>query len=419
MGADELQDARIDLRPDAACAAPRPRPDHPAASVERDGPRRSRLMSSTGTTTWSSSVLRTPGIDDGHGRAGPTPASVASYRSRACRGRRGTPRRADSGRCVADSPMRCGGRAVMRLEPLQRQRQVRAALRAGQGVDLVDDDPLDAAQRLARLRCQQQVQRLGRRDEDVRRVLAERAPLLGGRVAGAHADPDRACSAPQPARRERDARPCGERRLRSTSWTSALSGDTYRTRSRSQRLAGTGSPISRSRHHRNAASVLPLPVGAQMSVCSPARDGRPALGLGGRRLGERRAEPVPRGGSERLERVGRGGWRWGAASSGHWTAVYRPSRILERVFDIHAGVALDDAVTTTPCRGPIGAERTALPGGRCSWCRTNRPRCPRRRGRGPGTGIARPWRHATSASARSCRIRMIDHAPPGRRRATS
>ncbi len=36
------------------------------------------------------------------------------------------------------------------LEPLERQREVRAALRRGEGVDLVDDDRVDAAQRVAR-----------------------------------------------------------------------------------------------------------------------------------------------------------------------------------------------------------------------------------------------------------------------------
>src|SRR5262249_10512251 len=35
--------------------------------------------------------------------------------------------------------------------------------------------------------------------------------------------------------------------------------------------AGAGSNISRLRHQRNAASVLPLPVGASRSVDSPSR----------------------------------------------------------------------------------------------------------------------------------------------------
>ena len=60
----------------------------------------------------------------------------------------------------------------------------------------------------------------------------------------------------------------GARRLRSTSIASALSGDTYKTRHRS-RGGGTGLNIRRFRHDRNAASVLPDPVGARMSVDSP------------------------------------------------------------------------------------------------------------------------------------------------------
>src|SRR5262245_34520960 len=68
----------------------------------------------------------------------------------------------------------------------------------------------------------------------------------------------------------------GARRLRSTSTASALSGETYRTRHRCFGGSG-GSNISRFRHHRNAVNVLPLPVGARMSVDSPrAMAGQPS-----------------------------------------------------------------------------------------------------------------------------------------------
>ena len=61
----------------------------------------------------------------------------------------------------------------------------------------------------------------------------------------------------------------GVRRLRSTSTASAFSGDTYRTRVPAP--AGRGSvSASRSIAHRNAASVLPDPVGAMTSVLSPS-----------------------------------------------------------------------------------------------------------------------------------------------------
>ena len=59
------------------------------------------------------------------------------------------------------------------------------------------------------------------------------------------------------------------------------------------RSSGGGSVTSRSMPHRKAASVLPEPVGARISVCSPAGDGRPALRLGRGGLGERRARTRP------------------------------------------------------------------------------------------------------------------------------
>src|ERR1700716_3709084 len=56
----------------------------------------------------------------------------------------------------------------------------------------------------------------------------------------------------------------GDRRLRSTSTASAFSGETYTTR---QPWAGAW--INASMDARNAASVLPDPVGAMRSVLSP------------------------------------------------------------------------------------------------------------------------------------------------------
>ena len=96
-------------------------------------------MSSTGMTTSTSSGLRMPAstIVTGRGVAG----ADQPPRKRAT---------SSSGRCVADRPMRCGGRVGDLLEPFERQRQVGAALGGGQGVDLVDDDGLDADERLAR-----------------------------------------------------------------------------------------------------------------------------------------------------------------------------------------------------------------------------------------------------------------------------
>ncbi len=72
------------------------------------------------------------------------------------------------------------------LETLQRQRQVRAALGLRDGVDLVDDHPLDVGQDVARAGGEHQVQRLRRRDQHVRRLAQHlrRARAAGCRRCG-------------------------------------------------------------------------------------------------------------------------------------------------------------------------------------------------------------------------------------------
>ena len=98
------------------------------------------------------------------------------------------------------------------VEPLQRQRQMRAALVGRQRVDLVDDHGARGRQhRAARLRAQQHVERLRRRDDDVRRALRAHALALGlRRVAGAHPGADLDVGQPLLAQRLADA---GQRRL--------------------------------------------------------------------------------------------------------------------------------------------------------------------------------------------------------------
>ena len=76
---------------------------------------------------------------------------------------------------------------------------------------------------------------------------------------------------------------------------------------------GDGARTSRSRHHRNAARVLPLPVGAWMSVCRPVEiDAQPPTCAGGGRL-ERGFEPGANGRRERGKRVN---WRRGCRRRG-------------------------------------------------------------------------------------------------------
>ena len=86
----------------------------------------------------------------------------------------------------------CGERSVcflaQGLEPLEREEEVRAALARGHLVDLVDDDRVDRREDLALARGQQQVERLRRRDEDVRRRAEHLRPIEGGCVPGADGD---------------------------------------------------------------------------------------------------------------------------------------------------------------------------------------------------------------------------------------
>ena len=78
-----------------------------------------------------------------------------------------------------------------RIQPFERQRQVRAALVVGDGVDFIHDHRLDVAQNLpALLRREQDVKRFRRGHQDVRRPLQHGAALVHQRVAGADGGTD-------------------------------------------------------------------------------------------------------------------------------------------------------------------------------------------------------------------------------------
>ena len=108
----------------------------------------------------------------------------------------GRPRPAQKGRHAVHGPHGGGeahalGRPVEQgVEPLQAQRHVRPALGARDRVHLVDDDRAHAAQRLACLRREHEVERFGRGDQDVGRPAQERRALRAGGVARAHAHRD-------------------------------------------------------------------------------------------------------------------------------------------------------------------------------------------------------------------------------------
>ena len=129
-------------------------------------------MSSTGTTTSRSSGLRVPASTIVISRPPLTNCPISSI-----------------GRWVADNPIRCIGCSTSACRRSTRDREVSAALDARDRMHLVEDQRVDGAQHLARLRRQHQVERLGRRDQDVGRLLHDLAALLLRRVARAHRNP--------------------------------------------------------------------------------------------------------------------------------------------------------------------------------------------------------------------------------------
>ena len=207
-----------------------------------------------------------------------------------------------------------------RLEPFEREREVRAALVACDRVDLVDDDGLDGAEELASPRARdEQVERFGRGDHEARRSAQHRGAFGAGGVAGAHRDAQLGRVEPQLLGDRGDL---GERALE-------VLGDVDRERLQRRDVDDP----------RGACDLVALLVGAVEAVDADeeaaeglarsggrgdqrvvaGRDVRPALGLGrGGPLGEAPPEPLRDG---RVE-PGQGGVRV--------TADPRPQRELHR-----------------------------------------------------------------------------------------
>ncbi len=194
---DELREAVVDLLPRPRSTSP------PRAAIGGSSSARSR------SRAWPASTI----------------AQSASAPRRAPTRKRAT---SSIGFCVADRPMRTSGRPGERLEPLERQREVAAALVRARARGSRRRSPCAPSRASSRpdSRVEQDVERLGRRDDDVRRPLAHARALALRRVAGAHAacgsrrraGPSAASSARMPA--------SGASRLRWMSFESALSGET-------------------------------------------------------------------------------------------------------------------------------------------------------------------------------------------------
>ena len=77
-------------------------------------------------------------------------------------------------------------RTCQRLQAFERQRQMGAALVAGEGMNLVDNHRLDRSEHLTSAGAgEQDVERLGSCDENVRRLAKHGRPVALRRIAGA------------------------------------------------------------------------------------------------------------------------------------------------------------------------------------------------------------------------------------------
>ncbi len=172
-----------------------------------------------------------------------------------------------------------------RLQPLEREREMRSALRPGDGVHLVEDHGLDPAQVLARLRGEEQEERLRGRDEDVGRRLQHPPPLLGRRVAGAYGDAElRAQTRERPAQIPLD-----------------VVVQRLQRRDVEEPQPFTGRVVQPVDPDEERGERLPRP-GRRLDEDMPsARDRRPAGALRGRRPLERALEPGSRSRGEDVE----------------------------------------------------------------------------------------------------------------------
>ena len=242
-------------------AGPRGRSRWPSVPAGRRGGPAISVMSSTGTTTLQLEPLlarrlhhrdlaaRRPGSPRPPRPAGPWPTARSAGR--------------------AARRVRLGAAIRERVQALQRHREMGAARAARQRVHLVDDDPLHAPEGLPRLGREQQEQRFRRGDQHVRRFAGQLPPLIRGGVARPHRDVDVRLLQPRgsaPRAGYRSAGHAGSARCRSPA---PGSGRYTEPGTAACGSAGEGVAASRSSAHRNAASVLPEPVGAMTSVSSP------------------------------------------------------------------------------------------------------------------------------------------------------
>ena len=130
-----------------------------------------------------------------------------------------------SGRCVAESPMRCSLRPHEGFQAFEREGEMTAALGGDERVDFIEHDGLDGAQDFAGVGGEQQVDGFRSGDQDIGGVAGEAGALerrrcrrCGWRLVGSwNAMPEERAACAMPT--------SGECRLRSTSTARALMGE--------------------------------------------------------------------------------------------------------------------------------------------------------------------------------------------------
>ena len=204
-------------------------------------------------------------------------------RTRARR-RRGSAPTSSSGFCVAESPMRwTGGRTSASSRSSESARWVPRLSRARAWISSTITVRTVRSMAAAAVAREQDVERLGRGDQDVRRLAAHRGARRAAGVSPVRTSTRTSGSERVERRGSRRAALAGSSGRRCRAPAAA------RRRAPASRPAGPGpGAAAPSIADRNAASVLPVPVGAAISVCRPVADARPALALRPRRLAEAR-----------------------------------------------------------------------------------------------------------------------------------
>ena len=143
-----------------------------------------------------------------------------------------------------------------------------------------------------RRRGEEQIQRLGRRDQDVRRVLAHGGPLGGRRVSGAHGDAQPGVGIAQPRRFLPDFGQRDMQVLVHVDREGPERGDVEHLGQPAALRPGVGGPVGGVYGHEEPGECLSGPGRRRHEDVAPLGDMRPGRELGsGGALGKPAGEP--------------------------------------------------------------------------------------------------------------------------------